>query len=65
MLRNWLDMRAMLSLSSSYMDVNLEREEARFNVAKAVHDELEKALEMGEDRGRRSFFDTHGYELPK
>ena len=52
-------------MSSSYMDVNLEREEARFNVAKAVHDELEKALEMGEGRGRRSFFDTHGYELPK
>ena len=37
-------MRVMLGCSRDFLDVNLERDEGRYNIAKYVHDELEAYL---------------------
>ena len=39
-------------LALNYQDITLDRSESRFNIAKGVHDELEKELE-----DKRTFFD--------
>ena len=62
-LSNSFDMRALTSLTQTYLDINLDRDECRFNTAKAVHDELERALVLSENRCRRTFFDEFGYEV--
>ena len=41
---NSRDMRVMLRCSRDLLDVNLERDEGRYNMAKYVHDELEAYL---------------------
>ena len=39
-------------LALNYQDITLDRSESRFNIAKGVHDELERELE-----DKRTFFD--------
>ena len=58
-LRNYLDMNSLRQMSARYLDVNLERSESRHNVARYVHEELEKCLAppCDEMHPLRTFFD--------
>ena len=49
---NTRDMRVMLTCSRDLLDVNLERDEGRYNMAKYVHDELEAYLRTKKSRGQ-------------
>ena len=57
-------MHVLLSMAAAHQDVRLEQAESRFNMAKRVHDQLERELRMSavlqeEDDGdyMRTFFD--------
>jgi len=46
-------------MSRYYQDINLDRAECRYNVAKGVHDELENALAGPSGKPLRTFFDIY------
>lgn len=59
LLRNKRDMRVLCEMTANFQDVKLKVTESRFNMAKFVHDELEKALTcQSPGIKKRTFFDS-------
>ena len=50
-------MRVLIQSSRELLDVNLERDEGRYNMAKYVHDELESYLQAKKAKGQSRHVD--------